>query len=58
MKTFDKPLTAGEETEILITVISKYEINQLRRIVLEKDPKAFIIFNEGMNVVGNFEKRL
>lgn len=48
----------GEETKILVTVISKYEINQLKRIVLEKDPKAFIIFNEGLNVTGNFEKRL
>lgn len=48
----------GEESKILVTVISKYEINQLKRIVLEKDPKAFIIFNEGLNVIGNFEKRL
>ncbi|MEN8078063.1 YitT family protein [Clostridioides difficile] len=48
----------GEETKILVTVISKYEINQLKKIVLDKDPKAFIIFNEGMHVTGNFEKRL
>lgn len=48
----------GEESKILVTVISKYEINQLKRIVLEKDPKAFIIFNEGLSVTGNFEKRL
>lgn len=48
----------GEESRILVTVISKYEINQLKRIVLEKDPKAFIIFNEGLSVTGNFEKRL
>ena len=48
----------GEESKILVTVISKYEINQLKRIVLEKDSKAFIIFNEGLNVTGNFEKRL
>ena len=48
----------GEESKILVTVISKYEINQLKRIVLEKDTKAFIIFNEGLSVTGNFEKRL
>ena len=48
----------GEDTLILVTVISKYEIGQLRKIVNESDEKAFIIFNEGMNVVGNFEKRL
>lgn len=48
----------GEDTLILVTVISKYEIGQLKRIVNDIDEKAFIIFNEGMNVVGNFEKRL
>lgn len=48
----------GEDTLVLVTVISKYEIGQLKRIVNDIDEKAFIIFNEGMNVVGNFEKRL
>lgn len=47
-----------ENTAILVTVISKYEIPQIKRIIHEKDPKAFIIFNEGMSVSGNFEKRL
>ena len=46
------------DTVILVTVISKYEIGQSKRIVNEVDKKAFIIFNEGLNVVGNFEKRL
>lgn len=48
----------GECTEILVTVISKYEIAQLKKIVSEIDENAFIIFNEGMSVTGNFEKRL
>lgn len=47
-----------EGTHILMTVISKYEIGQLKKIVKEKDPQAFIIFNEGLSVTGNFEKRL
>lgn len=47
-----------EETLIFITVISKYEIDQIKDIVYEKDPKAFIIFTEGTGVSGNFEKRL
>lgn len=47
-----------EETLIFITVISKYEVNQIKEIVYEKDPKAFIIFSEGTGVLGNFEKRL
>lgn len=48
----------NEDSLILVTVISKYEISQLKRIVKEIDSKAFIIFNDGMDVTGNFEKRL
>lgn len=46
------------DTHILITVISKYEEGQLKRIIHTIDPKAFVIFNEGMSISGNFEKRL
>lgn len=46
------------ETNILYTVISKYEINTLKRNILSVDPKAFIIFSEGSSVTGNLEKRL
>ena len=45
-------------TNILYTVISKYEINNLKKSILEVDPKAFIIVNEDLNVIGNLEKRL
>lgn len=48
----------NENTEILYVVISKYEVNQIKRIVQKIDPKAFIIFTEGTAVTGNFEKRL
>lgn len=47
-----------ENTEILYVVISKYEVNQIKRIVQGIDPKAFMIFTEGTAVTGNFEKRL
>ncbi len=48
----------NENTEILYVVISKYEVNQIKRIVQKIDPKAFMIFTEGTAVTGNFEKRL
>lgn len=48
----------NEETYILVTAISKYEVGTLKRIIYNIDPKAFVIFNEGMSVSGNFEKRL
>lgn len=47
-----------EETNILCTAISKYEIPVLRKIVLGMDPKAFIIYNEVSSIDGNFIKKL
>lgn len=46
------------ETNIIMTVISKYEINMLRRYILELDPNAFIVAQEGLQVIGNYEIHL
>ncbi len=48
----------NETSYILLVMISKYEQDQIKRIVHSIDPNAFMIFNEGCSVVGNFEKRL
>ncbi|MBQ8802515.1 MAG: YitT family protein [Tyzzerella sp.] len=48
----------NETSHILYIMISKYEVEQLKEIIHRVDPHAFIIFNEGSSVVGNFEKRL
>lgn len=48
----------NETSHILYIMISKYEVEQLKEIIHRVDPKAFIIFNEGSSVIGNFEKRL
>ena len=45
-------------SDILMVVMSKYEVNQIKHIVKEIDPHAFMIFTEGCDVTGNFEKRL
>lgn len=47
-----------EGTNILVTVASKYEAVFVRKVVKNADPNAFIILNEGVSVMGNFEKRL
>lgn len=47
-----------KETHVLVTVINKYEESHVKRIVEELDPNAFVIFNEGVAVEGNFERRL
>ncbi|OYP54769.1 hypothetical protein CG709_01615 [Lachnotalea glycerini] len=48
----------NEDTTILVTVISKYEIARLKRIVYDIDPNAFMIMSSRLDVYGNFEKRL
>lgn len=48
----------NENTTVLLTVISKYEISRLKKIVYDIDPSAFMILNSGLDVYGNFEKRL
>lgn len=47
-----------ETSYILFVMISKYEVSQIKRIVRNIDPNAFMIFTEGCSVDGNFEKRL
>lgn len=46
-----------EGTHVLVTMISKYEIDRLMNIVKSIDPQAFVVMNEGSRVYGNFEKR-
>ena len=46
------------ETEVLVTIVSNDEVNDLRRMITQMDPKAFIIVNEGLQITGNFIKRL
>jgi len=47
----------GNHTHIFTTVVSKYEVPRLKRIVASVDPHAFIILNNKVDVSGNFEKR-
>ena len=46
-----------ESEHILYILISKYEVHQLRNIVRKYDKKAFIVFNEGVWVEGNYLKK-
>ncbi|NLL76324.1 MAG: YitT family protein [Clostridiales bacterium] len=44
--------------EVLYMVISKYEVGRMKNIIRKYDPNAFIVINEGVNVSGNFLKKL
>ena len=46
-----------EDTYVLTTMVTKYELPGLIRIVKEVDPNAFVMVNEGTKIYGNFEKR-
>lgn len=47
-----------EQTHVLITCINKYERTRFLEIIHSIDPEAFIICDEGVQIFGNFEKRL
>lgn len=46
------------ETYIFMTIVSKYEIPKLKKLIHEADPDAFITLNDNIDVDGNFIKRL
>lgn len=47
-----------ETSNVIITIISKYEVNKLLDIVKSVDSDAFVIVTEGAHIYGNFEKKL
>ncbi|MCI9052106.1 MAG: YitT family protein [Lachnospiraceae bacterium] len=47
-----------QDVNVLITAVSKYEFDFLRRVCDEKDPHAFIINFNKVSISGNFEKHL
>ena len=49
---------SGDDKTAFMIVISKYEASELISIVEEYDKNAFVTFNEGTRIFGNFEKRL
>ena len=44
-------------TKILLTVVSKREYRALRKCISDYDPDAFVVINEDIDVMGNFEVR-
>lgn len=48
----------GKKKYIISTVISKYEENELKHIVKELDPNAFVIINSNVDTLGYVQKHL
>lgn len=51
---------AYQETHktILYVILSKYETGMLKQILKEYDPKAFVVFQQGVNIHGFYQKHL
>lgn len=47
-----------DRSHILYILLSKYEVGRLKTIVHKYDPKAFIVVNEGVSVIGHYLKKL
>jgi len=48
----------GETVHVLCVCLSKYEIEELRHAVHSLDPHAFLMVQEGVQVDGNFPRKL
>ncbi|MDZ7544030.1 DUF2179 domain-containing protein, partial [Clostridium perfringens] len=44
------------ERDMLMTVTTRYELQELKRVIIEADPKAFVNIVETVGVLGNFRK--
>lgn len=53
-----KGVFTDSDVKIFVIFVSKYEVNRLRSIIRLYDPDAFIVEIEGVNIDGNFTKRL
>lgn len=48
----------GDDTNVIVSCINKYEIREIEELIHGIDPAAFIIKDEGVRIEGNFEKRI
>ena len=48
----------NKETHVLVTVVAKSEVEQVKKDILAVDPKAFIIVHDHTRVTGGYQKRL
>lgn len=46
------------DSHILVTIINKYEIDEVVKLIHGVAPEAFVVIDEGIRVYGNFQRRL
>lgn len=48
----------GDDVNIILTLVSKYEMGHLKAVVLDVDPHAFLMISDGEHIVGNFKRHM
>ena len=48
----------GEKKDMIVSIMSEYELNKCKREIYDIDEGAFIFIKNSISVLGNFEKRL
>lgn len=48
----------GDDKEILLCVMNRYEVRYMKKLIQEYDPKAFLLLNRTKAALGNYERRL
>ena len=46
------------DTHVLVTIVAKNEVEEVKKDILKTDPKAFIIVHDHIDVTGGYQKRL
>lgn len=46
----------GEERKVLITVITRYQLSEVKNTIREVDPHAFVNITETKQVIGSFNR--
>ena len=51
-------LFSKEQKHIYLTVITKYEVVRMRRLIKQIDPSAFVLISDSSELIGNFQFRI
>lgn len=48
----------NERNHVLVTVVNKFELDEVLKLIYRLDPNAFTVIDEGIKVYGNFQHRV
>jgi len=47
---------SGEDTNVLLCLVTRYELREIRDVILREDPEAFVSVLEASDVIGRFRR--